>query len=209
LRPFSLSWRSSISASAFPCEADEPGLGTPNGHLRWRADRLHRFAGRSRMGSRIVAPQPSPFPIGRRGSGNVGSGEATAGPLPLPIVGGQIARCCLDTAFTLLLDVSAGWWSLRIETAFVLSSPAGSCQRFEASDRVPPSTWGPAVDALLHATVVHATLTRRPAAARLSRWPSPRHPTQRPMGGVATRRTRRRTDCLRTRRRPRAVAQLG
>jgi hypothetical protein len=75
--------------------------------------------------------------------------------LQLPIETGRIEQCCLDNAFTLLVGVSAQWWNLRIEGSFALVSEAQPLMSFK-DEKAPPSSWGPAVDVLLHNTVTEA-----------------------------------------------------
>ena len=87
---------------------------------------------------------------------NVRIGETVAGPLDLPLAGARVDQCALDYAFTLGLDQAGLLWTVRIEGAFDLPARAGSTQRFESGDGAPPSSWGPAVDALLHDTVAAA-----------------------------------------------------
>ena len=91
-----------------------------------------------------------------RDSSGTRVGEFVRGPLQLPIVGGRVEQCRLDNAFGLAFDVADRWWNLRLEGPFALSS---ADLQFEFSDDAPPSHWGIAVDATLHATVVDADVS--------------------------------------------------
>jgi hypothetical protein len=107
---------------------------------------------RQRAGARLRENVPAPT---IRDSETARVGETVEGPLQLPIETGRVEQCCLDNAFTLLVEVSAQWWNLRIEGSFALVSEAQPLMSFK-DEKAPPSSWGPAVDVLLHNTVTEA-----------------------------------------------------
>ena len=92
-------------------------------------------------------------PTIRDSEGKVRVGKEVAGPLALPITGGRVEQCGVDTALSLMLEVSERWWSLRLEGSFVLAPPPASSGRFEFGENEPPSAWAPALDILLHNSV--------------------------------------------------------
>lgn len=96
-------------------------------------------------------------PFIRNAQGNTRPGETIKGPLSLPLGSGRVEQCCLDTAFSVAIEVSGEWWLLRIESPFALASPDGTSERFDSDEK--PSAWGPAVDVLLHNTVADASVT--------------------------------------------------
>jgi hypothetical protein len=96
----------------------------------------------------------------RDSEGNVRVGETVAGPFHLPLAGARVDQCALDHALTLVLDRSGLVWTVRIEGTFHLTARGGSTQRFESGDDAPPSSWGPAVDALLHDDIAAASVKR-------------------------------------------------
>lgn len=97
-------------------------------------------------------------------------GETVTGPIELPLSGGQISQCCLDYAFTLALSMDHGFWTIRIENDFKIKLPSGEQHDFPAlggGDSASPSTFGPAVDLLLHAEVA-ASAARQDGSLTLS-----------------------------------------
>jgi hypothetical protein len=88
--------------------------------------------------------------------GSVRLGETVAGPLSVPLGGARVVQCQFDHAFSLVLDEDEPGrsWVVRVGAPFSVADTDGRMTSFV--DDAAPSAWGPAVDALLHATVVDA-----------------------------------------------------
>jgi Family of unknown function (DUF6188) len=91
-------------------------------------------------------------------TGVVRVGETIAGPLELSLASARVTQCRSDYAFSLVLeeDAPARHWIVRIEGPFSLVGSDYRTETFGADG--PPSAWGAAIDVLLHATLIAATV---------------------------------------------------
>jgi hypothetical protein len=65
------------------------------------------------QGHGIAVPHGRPArPMIVDSEGKVRIGEEVAAPLALSIIAGRVEQCCVDTGFSLMLEVSALWWVL-------------------------------------------------------------------------------------------------
>ena len=109
-----------------------------------------------------VVSERSKQPAGPRimSADGVRVGESIGGPLGLPLAKATVTQCRVDHAFSLLLDevdAVARVWTVRIEGPFSLTNGDQHTTVFDGE--APPSAWGPAIDALLHETLLDATVT--------------------------------------------------
>jgi len=100
-------------------------------------------------------------PVGPRiiSADGVRVGEPIRGPFGLPLAKATVTQCRVDHAFSLLLDevdAVARVWTVRIEGPFSIENGGKHKTVFDCE--APPSAWGPAIDALLHATLLDATV---------------------------------------------------
>jgi hypothetical protein len=89
-------------------------------------------------------------------AGVVRVGEVVAGSLDLSVVCARVTQCRSDHAFSLVLEEGdhGRHWVVRIEGPFSLRGSEHRTETFEAE--APASAWGPAIDALLNATLITA-----------------------------------------------------
>jgi hypothetical protein len=84
-------------------------------------------------------------------------GESIAGPLDLPLAKAAVTQCRVDRGFTLVLDeldAVGRVWTVRIDGPFRLADADKHRTAFDDDAR--PSAWGPAIDAVLDATLIDA-----------------------------------------------------
>jgi hypothetical protein len=86
-------------------------------------------------------------------------GETVAGPLELSLAQARMVQCRIDHALSLVLDgdQAARVWVVRIEGPFSIVGHDRPVESFGSDG--PPSSWGPAIDVLLHAVVLAATVS--------------------------------------------------